>query len=124
MINYFKKFLIATCNCGKNYITDYAYIGMAIILVNFEKLSGMFVICAGGFDLGNVTGIEINTINWQVTHLQIKLSKPASEDLGFKKRFRSSTVCVPTSLIAQAGDNILLNKSLDELTRHPEISEC
>ena len=97
---------------------------MAIFLVNFDKLSGMFVICAGGFDLGNVNGIEINTITWQVTHLHVKLSKPASEDLGFKKRFRSSTVCLPISLISQFGDNILLNKSLDELTRNPEISEC
>ena len=97
---------------------------MAIILVDFDKLSKMFVICAGGFDLGNVNGIEINTSNWQVTHLHVKLSKPACEDLGFKKRFRSSTVCVPTSLVSQIGDNILLNKSLDELTRNPEISEC
>ena len=93
-------------------------------MVNFEKISGMYVICAGGFDLGNVNGIEINTLNWQVTHLQVKLSKAASEDLGFKKRFRSSTVCLPLSLVAQAGDNILLNKSIDELSRHPEISEC
>ena len=124
MNNYFKKFEKATCNYGKNYITDFASSGMAIILVIFDKLSGMFVIGAGGFDLGNVNGVEINTITWQVTHLHIKLSKPASEDLGFKKRFRSSTVCVPTSLISQAGDNILLNKSLDELSRHPEITEC
>jgi len=62
-------------------------------LVSFDKLSGMYVICAGGFDLGNVNGININTITWEVTHLHVKLSKPASEDLGFKKRFRSSTVC-------------------------------
>jgi len=124
MNNYFKKIFKATCNYGKNYIVDFTYIEKAIILVNFEKLSGMFVICAGGFDLGNVNGIEINTTNWQVTHLLIKLSKPASEDLGFKKRFRSSTVCVPTSLISQSGDNILLNKSIDELSRHPEITEC
>jgi sporulation protein YlmC with PRC-barrel domain len=123
MNNYFKKIFKATCNYGKNYIADFTYIEKAIILVNFDKLSGMFVICAGGFDLGNVNGIEINTTNWQVTHLLIKLSKPASEDLGFKKRFRSSTVCVPTSLISQFGDNILLNKSLEELTRHSEISE-
>ena len=74
-----------------------------LILVNFDKLSGMFVICAGGFDLGNVNGIEINTTTWQVTHLHIKLSKPASEDLGFKKRFRSSTVCLPISLVANLG---------------------
>jgi sporulation protein YlmC with PRC-barrel domain len=95
-----------------------------LILVSFDKISGMYVICAGGFDLGNVNGININTTTWQVTHLHVKLSKPASEDLGFKKRFRSSTVCIPISLVSQTGDNILLNKCIDELSRHPEISEC
>ena len=84
----------------------------------------MFVICAGGFDLGEINGVEMNTDTWQVTHLQVKLSKPASENLGFKKRFGSSTVCVPISLVSSVGDNILLNKTLDELTKHPEISEC
>jgi sporulation protein YlmC with PRC-barrel domain len=84
----------------------------------------MYVICAGGFDLGNVNGMEINTDTWQVSHLHVKLSKSASEDLGFKKRFRSSTVCVPISLVSQQGDNILLNKSIEELSKHPEIHEC
>jgi sporulation protein YlmC with PRC-barrel domain len=94
-------------------------------LVSFDKISGKFVICAGGFDLGELNGVEMNTDDWQVTHLHVKLSKPASEDLGFKKRFiRSSTVCVPTSLVSKVGDNILLNKTLDELTKHPEIYEC
>jgi sporulation protein YlmC with PRC-barrel domain len=97
---------------------------MAIVLTNFDKLSGRFVICAGGFDLGNVNEIEINTDTWQVTHLHVKLSKQASEDLGFKKRFRSSTVCVPVSLVSQYGDNVLLNKSIEELSKHPEIYEC
>ena len=95
-----------------------------LILVSFDKLSGMYVICAGGFDLGNVNGVEINTITWQATHLQVKLSKSASDDLGFKKRFRSSTVCVPISLVSQTGDNILLNKCIDELSRLPESREC
>lgn len=92
--------------------------------MSFDKLSGKFVICAGGFDLGEVNGVEMNTDTWQVTHLHVSLSKQASEDLGFQKRFRSKTVCLPTSLISKVGDNILLNKSLEELTRHPEISEC
>ena len=93
-------------------------------MVSFDKLSGMFVICAGGFDLGEINGIDLDTNTWQVTNLHVKLSKSASEDLGFKKRFRSSTVCVPISLVSKIGDNVLLNKSLDELSRHPEISEC
>lgn len=93
-------------------------------MVSFDNLSGKFVICAGGFDLGSINGIEMDIDTWKVTHLHIKLSKSASEDLGFKQRFRSSTVCLPTSLVSKVGDNVLLNKSLDELTRHPEISEC
>lgn len=92
--------------------------------MSFEKLSEKDVICAGGFDLGVVNGMEINTSTWQVTHFHVKLSKQASEDLGFKKRFRSSIVCMPVSLISTVGDHIMLNKSLDELTRNPEISEC
>ena len=84
----------------------------------------MFVICAGGFDLGEINGLELNTTSWKVTHLHVKLSKAASEDLGFKKRFRSSTVCVPISLVSQFGDNVLLNKNLEELTKNPEISAC
>ena len=93
-------------------------------MVSFKDLSDKFVICSGGFDLGQINGVEINVDTWQVTHLHVKLSKSASEDLGFKKRFRSSTVCLPVSLVSKVGENILLNKCLDELTRNPEISEC
>jgi sporulation protein YlmC with PRC-barrel domain len=93
-------------------------------MVSFKDLSDKYVICAGGFDLGQISGIEVNTNTWQVTHLHVKLSKSASENLGFKKRFGSSTVCVPIKLVSSVGDNILLNKSLDELTEGPEITEC
>ncbi len=93
------------------------------ILVSFKELSDKFVICSGGFDLGNITGVEINTGTWQVTQLHVKLSKSASEDLGFKKRFGSSTVSVPISLVHSVGDNILLNKSLEELTKGSDITE-
>ena len=92
--------------------------------MSFDKLSGKFVICAGGFDLGEVNGVDIDTNTWKVTHLHVKLSKQASENLGFKKRFRSSTVCFPVSLVSKVGDNILLNKCLEDLTKSPEISEC
>ena len=93
-------------------------------LTSFKELSDKYVICANGFDLGQINGVEIDTVTWQVTHMHVKLSKSASEDLGFKKRIGSSTVCVPTSLVSKVGDNILLNKTLEELTLHPEISEC
>lgn len=93
-------------------------------LVSFKELSDKFVICSGGFDLGQINGFEIDTGTWQVTHLHVKLSKSASEDLGFKKRIGSSKVSVPVSLIKSVGDNILLNKSLEELSSNPKITEC
>ncbi len=92
--------------------------------MKFDELLGKNVICAGGFDLGVIKGTEFDTNTWKVTHLHVELSKSASEDLGFRKRFRSSTVCFPTSLVSKVGDNVLLSKSLDELIRHPEIAEC
>jgi sporulation protein YlmC with PRC-barrel domain len=92
-------------------------------LVSVDLLSGKNVIGTGGIILGEVKGAEVNTGTWQMTHLQIKLSSQASENLGFKKRFGSSTVCMPVSLITAVGDVITINKSLDELSRNPEISE-
>ncbi len=97
---------------------------MVFILVSIDKLSGKNVIGAGGYNLGEVKGAEVNTSTWQVTHLQVKLSNQASEELGFKKRFRSSTVCMPVSLVSAVGDVITIGKALSELSKNPEISEC
>jgi sporulation protein YlmC with PRC-barrel domain len=92
--------------------------------VSVDKLFGKNIIGAGGYILGELKGVEVNTITWQVTHLQVKLSNQASEELGFKKRFRSSTVCMPVSLVSAVGDVITIGKALNELSKNPEISEC
>lgn len=89
-----------------------------------DSLSGKDVIGAGGIILGQVDGAEVNTSTWQITHLQVKLSSQASDQLGFKKRFTSSIVCMPVSLVSAVGDVITVGKTLDELTKNPEISEC
>lgn len=53
-----------------------------------DKISGIFVICAGGFDLGEINGLELNTTTWKVTHLHVKLSKAASEDSWIQKKIQ------------------------------------
>jgi sporulation protein YlmC with PRC-barrel domain len=95
-----------------------------LFLVSIDKISGKNVIGQGGYDLGEVKGAEINTSTWNVTHLQVKLSSKASDELGFKKRFRSSTVCMPISLVTAVGDVVTIGKSLNELSNNPEITEC
>lgn len=74
--------------------------------------------------MGEVKGTEVNTNTWQLTYLQVKLSSPASEELGFKKRFRSSIVCMPVSLVSAVGDVITIARSLRDLSENPEITEC
>lgn len=95
-----------------------------MFLVNVEKLAGKNVISQGGYILGEVKGADLNTSTWKLTHLRVKLSNQASEELGFKKRFGSSIVCMPVSLVSAVGDVITIDKSLTELSQNPEITEC
>ncbi len=93
-------------------------------MVDVDSLSGKNVIGTGGTIIGEVKGAEVNTSTWQITHLQVKLSSAASDTLGFKKRFRSSNVCMPVSLISAVGDVITIGRDLTELSQNPEITEC
>jgi sporulation protein YlmC with PRC-barrel domain len=94
------------------------------VLVNLDELSGKDVIGTGGAVLGQVKGAEVNIRTWQVTHLKVKLSTQASEQLGFKKRFGSSSVCMPVSLVSAVGDVVTVSSTLSELSQNAEISEC
>jgi len=93
-------------------------------LVSVEKLNGKKVIGAKAFALGEVKGIEVDTDNWEVTHLHVKLTDEAATELGFKKRFRSSVVCMPVTLIKAVGDVVTIDKSVEELRKSREIVEC
>jgi sporulation protein YlmC with PRC-barrel domain len=93
-------------------------------LVSIDTLYGKNVIGSGGTIIGEIKGAEVNTASWSVTHLHVKLSGTASESLGFKKRFRSSTVCMPVSLITAVGDVVTISSNINELSQNPLIQEC
>ena len=94
------------------------------IVVSIDKLVGMKVITAKAYILGEVKGAEVDVANWRITHLHVKLTDNAATDLGFKKRFRSSTVCMPITLINEVGEVVTIDKSLKELSRIIDIVEC
>jgi sporulation protein YlmC with PRC-barrel domain len=95
-----------------------------LFLVSVDQLSGKDVIGAGGSKLGEVKGLEVNTTTWEIMHLQVKLSSAASNTLGFKKRFRNSSVCMPVSLVSAVGDVVTIGSNLDQLSQNPQITEC
>ena len=59
----------------------------------------------------------------QRAHLQVKLIDKAATDIGFKKRFRSSTLCMPVALIRAIGEVVTIDKSLEELGSTSDIVE-
>jgi sporulation protein YlmC with PRC-barrel domain len=93
-------------------------------LVNFEKLVGMKIISSKAHVLGEVRGIELNTENWQISHLHVKLDNEAAVKLGFKKRFRSSKICIPISLVKAVGELVTIDASFEDLQNSFEIIEC
>jgi sporulation protein YlmC with PRC-barrel domain len=93
-------------------------------LTSVDELFGKKVIGAKGYNIGEVKGLTADLAQWRITHLQVKLDGKAAEELGFKKRFTSSTVCLPVSLVNAVGDVVTITQSLVELSNNPEIYEC
>lgn len=82
----------------------------------------MNVITSDAYNLGEVDGAHADIANWNITHLDVDLTKEATEELGFKKPFLGSlTVCLPIDSVKKVGDVITLNKSLLELKN---LKEC
>jgi len=73
--------------------------------------------------LGEVKGAQIDPKTWQVKYLEVKLAADAASRLGKKKRFGSSNVCVPVSVVNAVAGVITLTKSLDELESGKDIEE-
>lgn len=90
--------------------------------MKFVKLDGMKVMSADAFEVGDVTGAEIDTKTWDLTHLYVALTDEAATKLGHKKPLLGHiTVCLCVKHVGTVGDVVTLNKELLEIE---EISEC
>lgn len=95
------------------YVFDQTLLG--VLSLKISKLDGMAVITADALTLGEVNGVYADIGTWQITHLDVNLTKEAAKELGYQKHmFGSVTVCLPTADISQVGNVITLNKSLQE----------
>jgi len=94
------------------------------LLVSVSKLNGKKVIGANAHMLGEVTGADVDTEKWQITHLHVSLTDEATRELGFRKPFLGSViVCLPIDIIQATGDVVSLNKSIIELKNVVEPKE-
>jgi sporulation protein YlmC with PRC-barrel domain len=95
-----------------------------MFLINFEDIIGLDVVSAEAQILGKVTGAKIDTTNWEIKFLNVKLTGEAAENLGIKKRFRSSKICIPIRMVQAVGQVVTISRSVEELESSQEIIEC
>jgi sporulation protein YlmC with PRC-barrel domain len=104
----------------------FKYYGENIVSGSFDmkvsKLNGMNVITSDAYTLGEVDGAHADINTWNITHLDVELTKEATIELGFKKPFLGGlTVCLPITAVKKVGDVIALNKSLMDMK---SLKEC
>lgn len=91
------------------------------ISMKYSKLDGMDVVTLDGYNAGEISGIEIDTKKWEVTHIHIELSNDAIEELGHKKPiFGHVTICLPIGFVKAVGTVVTLTRNLTGLDKIPE----
>jgi len=93
-------------------------------MINTEEIMGLNVVTSEAHIIGDVKGAKVDTKTWEIKYLNVKLTGEAAESLGMKKRFRSSKVCIPVTMVQAVGHVITINKTVKELEASQEIVEC
>ena len=84
------------------------------------KLKGKQVITKDAFYVGEISEVNMDE-EWRVTHLQVKLTKEATKEIGFKKPFLGHvTICLPVKYVIAIKDVTTLSISRAELENIPE----
>ena len=89
-------------------------------MMKFSKIDGLKTFSSDALMVGEVSGAEINTVEWEVTHLYIELSDAAATKLAYKKPLLGLgqiTICIPVGYVKTVGDVITLNRPLQELAK-------
>ena len=93
-------------------------------MINFEGIIGLKVVTSEAHIIGEVKGAKIDTNTWLIKFLNVKLTGDAAESLGFKKRFRSSKICVPVGMVQAVAHVVTISRTVEELESSQEIVEC
>jgi sporulation protein YlmC with PRC-barrel domain len=99
-----------------------ANIVLGVLNLKVGNMNGMKVITADAFTLGEVDGAHADTATWQITRLDVELTKEATKELNFKKpMFGAVKVSLPITAVMEVGDVITLNKSILEFKDLEEV---
>jgi sporulation protein YlmC with PRC-barrel domain len=84
--------------------------------VSDESFRGRTVIAADGQAIGEVGALLIETCDWNIVALQIKLNKAVADQLGVARGIlRNATLELPVRMVQSVGDAVLLSVPMMEL---------
>lgn len=80
------------------------------------ELEGKSVITPDAKLVGTVSGVEIDVLQWKVTHLRVELTNELVQTLGYKKPFLGHVeIPLPVEVVKAIADVVSLNKKFSEL---------
>ena len=86
--------------------------------ISDETLRGMTVIAADGQAVGEVTALFMDSADWQVDALKVRVRKEVAERLGAARSvFHAGSVEIPIGVVQSTSDAVILTVGVDEL-RH------
>jgi len=82
-----------------------------------ENLRGRTVIAADGQAIGEIAALFLNSDEWRVESLQVKLRNEVADQLGAARGmfFQSGTLELPVRMVQSVGDAVVLSVSAHEL---------
>jgi sporulation protein YlmC with PRC-barrel domain len=87
-------------------------------VIKETALIGKRVILEDASDIGTLVDIHVDTLDWRMTKLEIRIEKRYAERLGKEKGFlKKPVISAPIHLLATVGDVVHLKGDMDELAK-------
>src|SRR4051794_27443929 len=81
-----------------------------------ENLRGRTVIAADGLAIGEIGALFLDSDEWRVESLQVKLRKEVADRLGADRgMFHAGALEIPIQMIQSVGDAVVLAVAVEEL---------
>ena len=81
-----------------------------------ENLRGRTVIASDGLAIGEITALFVDSDDWRVESLRVKLRKEVADRLGAdRSMFHAGAVDIPSRMVQSVGDAVVLSVAADDL---------
>lgn len=90
-------------------------------MVALNSLLNKTVLSSDAYDVGTVSGFDVDIAGWTITHVGVTLNSQSNKELGVRKPLLGGlTICIPVAHIDKVGDMVTLKLTFNDLKNIPE----